>query len=363
VLPSRSPKGYIYNDLEARHEIDLIKSKVIKKAFEKYANGSSQTDVRKFLFANGIEKLHGGVLSLTTVERILTDKFYIGLFYFNGELHQGTHKTFISKALFDKVQKQLEQNTRKSFKVHNFPFIRLMKCGECGASITAEHKTKYYKRTHNEGIYTYYRCTKKLKPCTQKFIRQEEVDKQLRKIVLDVAIPVGWLPKWEKLIEKQEAKDRLNQETNITVFEKESESVDFKLNTLLDAFLDNTIDAETYKAKKNELFEKKLKIQEKIAQIKTNGSVWLEPMRELIEVSKNCGKIALAKNNSDELASIGKNIGSNFFLTDRHLTVVYKKGFDSAFSELSRIRASGDRLSQSLCELVFEKTRTAFCEP
>lgn len=350
VLPARSPKGYVYNDLEAKHEIDPIKSKIIKKAFEKYAEGSSQTDVRKFLFANGIEKRRGGVLTLTTIERILTDRFYIGLFKFKGEIHQGTHKTFISKALFDKVQKQLEVSTRKAFKTHNFPFTRMMKCGECGASITAEYKTKYYKRTHNKGIYTYYRCTKKLKPCTQKFIRQEEVDTQLRKIVLDVAIPVGWLPKWEKLIENQEVKDRLNIETNAGLLEKESESVDLKLNTLLDAFLDNTLDAETYTHKKNELFEKKLKLQEEILQIKTNGSVWLEPMRELIEVSKNCGKIALAKNNSDELATIGKNIGSNFFLADRHLTAVYKKGFDTAFSELSRIRASGARLSQSLCE-------------
>jgi len=52
------------------------------------------------------------------------------------------------------------------------------------------------------------------------------------------------------------------------------------------------------KAKKNELFEKKPKIQEKIAQIRNNGSVWLEPMRELIEVSKNCGGEAIRPSRS-----------------------------------------------------------------
>ena len=350
VLPSRPRKGYLYNDKECFHEIDPVKSKVIKKAFEKYEDGGSQTEIAKFLFVNGIEKRRGGVLSLTTVERILTDKFYIGLFYFNGELHQGTHKTFISKALFDNVQKQLEQNTRKSFKTHNFPFLRMMKCGECGASITAEYKTKYYKRTHNEGKYTYYRCTKKLKPCTQRFIRQEEVDSQLRKIVLDVAIPVGWLPKWENLIEKYEFIDKQNREANTIKLEKDSESVDLKLNTLLDAFLDGTLDGETYKAKKNELFERKLKLQEKIGQIRTDGSVWLEPMKEFLNVAKDSQKVARAKNNCEEIASFAKNIGSNFFLTDRRLSADYKKGFDTAFLELSGIRASGARLSHSFCE-------------
>ena len=350
VLPARSPKGYVYNDLEAKHEIDPVKSRILKKAFEKYAEGTSQTGIAKFLFVHGITKRKGGVLSLTTVEKVLTDRFYIGLFRYNGEVYQGTHKTFISKALFDKVQKQLQQSMRKSFLKRDFPFRGLMKCGECGASITFEYHKKFYKRTRGLVEYYMYRCTKKLGPCSQKYLSQEEVDNQLRKLVLDVAIPVGWIPKWLKLLETYEVIEMQNREGNIQKLENEAESVDQKLNLLLDSFLDNTIDAETYKAKKNELFEKKLKLQEKIAQIRTNGSVWLEPLREFIEESKNCGKIALAKNNSDELASIGKNIGSNFFLTDRHLTAVYKKGFDTAFSELTRFRAFGATDTQSICE-------------
>jgi site-specific DNA recombinase len=352
VLPARPRKGYLYNDRECFHEIDPVKSKVIKKAFEKYAEGSSQTEIAKFLFVNGIEKRRGGVLNLTTVERILTDKFYIGLFYFNAELHQGTHKTFISKTLFDKVQKQLDLNTRKSFKEHNFPFIKMMKCGECGASVTAEYKTKIYKRTRGEVHYTYYRCTKKLKHCSQRFINQDNLENEFRRVIEDVAIPVAWIPKWEALIEKYEFLDKQNREANTIKLEKESESVDQKLNVLLDGFLDNTLDAETYKAKKNELFERKLKLQQDLGQIRTGGSVWLEPMREFLNVAKDSQKVARAKNNCEEIASFAKNIGSNFFLTDRHLTAVYKKGFDTAFSELSRIRASGARPSDSLFERV-----------
>ena len=50
-----------------------------------------------------------------------------------------------------------------------------------------------------------------------------------------------------------------------------------------------------------------------------------------------------------------------FFLI-RHLSAEYKKGFDTAFLELSRFRASGAPLADSLSELIFEKVRTRFCE-
>jgi hypothetical protein len=39
---------------------------------------------------------------------------------------------------------------------------------------------------------------------------------------------------------------------------------------------------------------------------------------------------------------------------------VYKKGFDTAFSELTRFRASGARATDSVLELIFEKVRTRF---
>ena len=59
-------------------------------------------------------------------------------------------------------------------------------------------------------------------------------------------------------------------------------------------------------------------------------------MREFIQTAVNGGKITRAKNNSDELLSIGKNIGSNYFLTNRQLGVVYNPGF----SELNSASAN-----------------------
>ena len=350
VLPARSRKGYFYNERECFHEVDPIKSKVIKKAFEKYADGATQSEIAKFLFVHGITKRKGGVLSLTTIEKILRDKFYIGLFYFVGELYQGTHKTFISKSLFDKAQKQLEKSTRKTFLKRNFPFRGLIKCGECGASITTEYHKKFYKRTNRLAEYYHYRCTKKLGLCSQKYLPQSEVESQLRKVFLDVAIPTAWVPKWLKLLDEYEVIEKQNQESNIQRLEEENKGIEQKLNLLLDSYLESVIDPETYKTKKNELFEKKLKLQEETSLVRLNGSSWLEPFREFMNVAKNGAKIARAKNNCEELASFAKNIGSNFFLTDWHLSADYKLGFNTVFSELPRLTPTQSRLADSACE-------------
>ena len=123
-----------------------------------------------------------------------------------------------------------------------------------------------------------------------------------------------------------------------------------KLNTLLDGYLDSTIESETYKSKKNELFEGKIKFQEEIVKLQILGSTWLGPMREFINVAKDSQKIARAKNNCEELAFFAKRVGSNFFLKNRHLTASYKKGFDTLLTELSRPSPSRALYAQSLCE-------------
>ncbi len=107
----------------------------------------------------------------------------------------------------------------------------------------------------------------------------------------------------------------------------EMEVLDKKMNFLLDSFLDQIIDQEIYKTKKNELFEEKLKITEEITKIQTTGSSWLEPMKTFVGSALSCAKIARAKNTCSDLAIGAKTVGSNFFLTDRRLVPEFKRGF------------------------------------
>ena len=328
VYPGKAPDGYINNPKTRGIDVESEKLKAIKKAFELFSEGNKTfTDIALFLHKFNLKRKNNKPLHINEIRRILANRFYVGIMEYNGEYHEGTHKTIISKELFQAVKKQLEFKDRHKKRRYNFAFMGLMKCGECGATITAEVHKKYYKGTNRTVEYVYYRCTKKLKACTQKYIPEPELEIQFKKAIDEVALPQEWANDWYKWLDEDEKLEAVSMHQNIERLEAELKTSDIKLNKLLDGYLEGIVDPEIYKLKKNEFFEEKLKINEELEQIKQNGSSWLEPFRNFIGSALSCAKIARAKNTSEELAFFGKTVGSNFFLTNRQLAVSYKKGF------------------------------------
>jgi hypothetical protein len=86
----------------------------------------------------------------------------------------------------------------------------------------------------------------------------------------------GWEPYFEKWITEAEEKDRLTTESETKQIEGQIQETEVKLNRLLDGYLDQVIEPEIYKQKKNELYNGKLKLEEIKSQIAKNGNVWLE---------------------------------------------------------------------------------------
>ena len=215
VWPSKAPYGYINNPKTRGIDIDEEKSKVVKKSFQLFADDkTSFTAISQFIFKFGIKREGEKPVKVGQVKNMLSNRFYLGILKYAGEYYQGTHKTFISKQLFDEVQKQVEKIERPRQKGHNFAFAGLATCGECGAAITAEQHVKKYKNGTSQ-TFIYYRCTKKLKPCTQKYISEPDTEIQLRKIVRDCGLHQEWEPYFEKWTTEAEEKDKLESEKGI----------------------------------------------------------------------------------------------------------------------------------------------------
>ncbi|MBI5613301.1 recombinase zinc beta ribbon domain-containing protein [Candidatus Gottesmanbacteria bacterium] len=281
---------------------------------------------------------------------MLTNKFYLGIMNYAGEYYQGTHKTFISKKLFDEVQKQIEKIERPRNKGHAFAFSGLATCGECGAAITAETHTKFYPKTRGEVQYIYYRCTKKLKSCNQKYINEPNLEEQLRQIVRDCGLHENWESYFEKWIVEAEEKDEQESETETQKLDSQIQETGIKLNRLLDGYLDQVIEPEIYKQKKNELFDEKLKLEVKKSQIEKNGTVWLEPVREFVNCALQAQKIAREKNNCHDLSIMAKKVGSNYSLFNRRLSADLNFPFAALSAEAGA--ASAAPTSDSISFLV-----------
>ena len=71
------PFGYVID--ENRHyKPDTLLAPYVEQAFQKYADGATMTDLRDWLKAHNIKNTLGGEMSYNTIQRLLSNRRYIG---------------------------------------------------------------------------------------------------------------------------------------------------------------------------------------------------------------------------------------------------------------------------------------------
>lgn len=182
IRPGLAPIGYT-NVLKSNRistvELDPVRAPMIKEIFNKVAyQGFSGRMVKKWLDDINFTTKSGYRMPLSKVYVALQNPFYYGEFKYGDKWYKGTHKAIITKALFEKVQIQLQVAPRQWNK-QLFPFKKICKCGSCGGSVTAEIK---YRRTKANIVnsHIYYHCNRiKKYDCSEPYITEEELIKQL----------------------------------------------------------------------------------------------------------------------------------------------------------------------------------------
>jgi DNA invertase Pin-like site-specific DNA recombinase len=123
-LPAKAPLGYFNEPRLRTIEPDPKTFKKVKKILEEFATGRyTLTSIQRRMFSLGLAGRDGRPLALSSIEKILKNPFYYGMFYYRGELHQGSHKPMISKKLFDKIQQALKDNGKPRKKRKKKPFF------------------------------------------------------------------------------------------------------------------------------------------------------------------------------------------------------------------------------------------------
>ena len=337
-MPGLAPIGYkniLTVDRRKIIVVDKKKSPFIKEVFEKFSTGKfTLKEMYDFLAKNGITTSGGKPLK-DKISWILSNPFYYGHFRFKSEIHEGVHEPIITKKLWDQVQEVLHRRSKPwpDQRVVK-PYLGLFRCGECGMMITAEEKTKYYPGTNRYATYTYYRCTKKSKmiKCSQPFIRQEELDKQLSNHIATVSLRQDWA---DKMLDKLKVEElNVAQSCHAFVGEKQAEIkvISTKLQRLLDSYLEQDIEREDYLIKKADLLALKKKLEEQVLKFQQTQNAWLEPMKQWIVEAANAANIARSNNLEEKKVLVQKIFGSNLKLTD-------KKVDSEALNQWSALRA------------------------
>ena len=325
VWPSWAPIGYLNNAKTRGIDVDTEKASMIKKLFELYSNGEHTLDsLAKWCKQKGFRGNLNKEISLSSVQHILQNIFYIGLMKYKKEIFEGTHEPIISKKLFDKAQEVMrERGKPQKVKKHYFAFLGMMKCYSCGCSITAEKKIKPSGRQ-----YIYYRCTKKKGPCQEKyFLREESLNEQIKSFLQKVSLSSQ---DTEKVLleldkEKQQAKEQVK--TTVQNLKIEMEKFEIKLEKLLDLHLADQLSTEEYTTKKQKFLTAKLEIQDKINDFEQKGLSWLGLAREFVKSLNQATKL-LSSDNKAEIKTFLKNIGSDYILQNRQIKFSPQKPYD-----------------------------------
>lgn len=99
-------------------------------------------------------RIGGKRLVTSGLYRILRNPFYAGHIVYQGIWYQGRHEPMITLADFNRAQ-QLLRGRRIHAHRYRFRYSRLLTCGNCGGTVTAEHHVNRYGYE-----YTYYHCSR-----------------------------------------------------------------------------------------------------------------------------------------------------------------------------------------------------------
>ena len=241
---------------------------------------------------------------------MLSNPFYYGHFRYVGEVYEGNHEPLITKQLADQAQAVLKKRYRWSpfaTPVKQKVFLGLMRCSTCGGAITGEVQKSY----------TYYRCTKKSNRaiiCKQPYIREEDLDKEITEILKPYSLRADWAD--EMLTRVKEEKKKSAQSTAQLAAQKRAEiaKINLRLQTLLDSFLDEIIDRETYVAEKAKGMSLKKSLEEQCEALLKGQANWLEPFQRWILTAKSLGEIAVSESLQEKRVLAQQVFGSNLVL-------------------------------------------------
>jgi site-specific DNA recombinase len=343
-LPNMAPTGYL-NDREAKVIIpDPERFSLIRKMWELMLTGAySPRRIWEIathewgLRTKKRKRIGGNPLTLAAVYNIFNSPFYAGILESEGKTFPGKHQPMVTLDEFDRVQSLLHRCSVVRPKRYEFAYTGMIRCGDCGFSVTAEEKTNPY-GSH----YTYYHCSRRRLDyrCRQPYVQLRAIEDQIRQFLEQIAIP-DQLHRWalEKLEHTAEERTQ-EQELQRRSVEKACESAARQLENLTRMRLRDLIGDDEYLKERQALEGERVRLAQRL-QILGNAESRFELERLVVSFS-NRAAFCFTEGDAQTRRSILSMVGSNLTLMDRKLNIDAKKPFRrwTETASLSDLRAT-----------------------
>lgn len=335
----------------------------------------------------GLRTRPGKPLSRSGIYRIFTSPFYAGSFEYpvgSGHWFKGNHQPMISVAEHDRVQALLGSKGRPRAVSRTFAYTGLIRCGTCGAMVTAEEKHQlicarcHYKFAYRGKEccpscatpikkmlnaksrrrptilrYLYYHCTKRKDPaCPERVLREEDLERQLADYLEKVEVSERfeqWVLKrlrrsHEREVEGRNALVRSQQQAYHACLGRLDNLV--RLKTSPENTDGSLLSDEEYARQRTELLKEKRRREELSRDTGDRVTKWLDLIDQVFAFTREAQ--SWLKNQDPEtkrliLAVLADERGSNLTLTQKMLHIYAPKPFPILAESLSAIHVASRR--------------------
>ena len=343
IWGNKAPVGYLNEPTLRTIVPDPQKAPLVKMAFELYATGQYSFErLRDTMTAKGLHGMYVSMMSHSRYQHMLHNPFYYGVFFWNGEMHEGAHTPLITKDLFDKVQEVMTRRSKPSpVRLKTYVYRGLFHCGECGCVITMETQ-----KGHN-----YLRCTKRVSDCSQRYLREEAMTPQIASALRSASLPddiADWLIR--ELNARQEDAARACEEARAKLA-REIENIDKKLDRLTAAYLDaGAFTAAEFRKRKEDGLNRKRKVVDGMNALDRQRNSRFEPIIRFVNGSKQLKYIA-GRGDPKEMRTEIEKIGSNLQVRDRKLNWVPRQAWQLVVAQgsFAHVNAAPEISSAAFC--------------
>lgn len=338
----KAPLGYKNVTLENGTKFILLDPDnhfLIKEIFELYASGKqSMKGIAKIMNERGLINTRTGTpVAPSQIEHILKNPFYYGMMRSNGNLYPHKYEPLISLHLFTKAHEVREGFNRQNFKRTNKPYIfrGLVRCAECGCTISPEIK---------KGKYVYYHCTNYHGNCKNVvWIKEEDLIKQIKPTLLDLQMEDDAIEELKRELRGIHEAEQAYYEQNVAAINKKITTIDLKMKVMYEDRLDGRITPEDYdekvkdcKAQRKDFLEQLGEHNEADASFNINAS-------KVLNISSRAWEL-FESSEPEEKTQLLNFALQNFSLSGKNLLFEAKIPFSGILAYKNDLQGSANRI-------------------
>jgi site-specific DNA recombinase len=346
IWPTKVPLGYRNVTLpsgERTIEVDPEKAPSVRQLFEWYSTGRySLLAVTRMARDAGLRHHSGSPVPKASIHRILSNPLYTGDIVWDGHCYQGKHQPLISRQLFERVQDVLRWKPGKHRHTkRDFAFGRLITCGHCGCSLTAEIK---------KGRYIYYRCTGYRGKCGEPYVREEVLEERFTALLGWLKIEPDILEWITEALRHSHSETRRLHDQAIKRLQAEYEKRQKRLDTMYIDKLDGRVDIAMFDRLSARWQSEQDEISSQIAKHREAGQVYFVEGAKILELASR-SQALFATQPPEEKRRLLDYLLSNCSWANGALTPNFRQPFDLLVN--TRKMAEADERTNR-CERVSE---------